>query len=297
VRIVYFGTPPDAVPPLRALFDAEYDIALVVTQPDRRRSRGKGSDPSPVKVEAQGLGLRVLTPEKSREVVDEVRESGAEVGVVVAFGQLLPVSLLEAVPHGFVNLHFSLLPRWRGAAPVERAILAGDAETGVDLMRIEAGLDTGPVFARERVAIGPNETAGELHERLVAVGTDLLLAHLPGIPTAAPEPQTGDATYADKLTTEEFRLDPQRAAAELARLVRAGNPRPGAWFTLAGKRVKVWRAHEADARGDTGEIDGDGVLVTRHGALALDEVQPEGKRPMAGAAWRMGVHGSARVDS
>src|SRR5262249_18934160 len=198
--------------------------------PDRRRSRGAGTDPSPVKRAALDLGLDVRTPEKAREVVDDLRASGAELGVVVAFGQLLPVSVLEALPHGFVNLHFSLLPRWRGAAPVERAMLAGDAETGVDLMRIEAGLDTGPVFARVRTPIAPDETAGELHDRLVALGTAMLVEQLPSLLDATPEPQHGEATYADKLDVSEFRLDPAAAPADLARIVRAGNPRPGAWF-------------------------------------------------------------------
>ncbi|HEV7526709.1 MAG TPA: methionyl-tRNA formyltransferase [Acidimicrobiia bacterium] len=300
MRIVYLGTPAAAVPPLHALVDDNHDIALVVTQPDRRRTRGAGADPSPVKAAALELGLRVLTPEKAREVVDEVRASGAELGVVVAFGQLLPVSLLEALPHGFVNLHFSLLPRWRGAAPVERAILAGDLETGVDLMRIEAGLDTGPVFARARVPIGPDETAGELHARLVDAGTELLRVHLPQVPSAVPEPQVGEPTYADKLTVDEFRLDPQVGAAELARVVRAGNPRPGAWFRVGGRRVKVWRAHEIDADATApvapGAVDRDGVLGTASGALALDEVQPEGKRAMTAAAWRAGVRGDLAVD-
>ena len=297
MRIVYFGTPADAVAPLRALVDAGYDIAFVVTQPDRRRSRGAGTDPSPVKRAALELGLRVLTPDKSREVVDDVRTSGAEVGVVVAFGQLLPVALLEAIPAGFVNMHFSLLPRWRGAAPVERAILAGDAETGVCLMQIEAGLDTGPVYACATVPIKEHETAGELHTRLVDAGTQLLLDQLPAVPHTSPTPQAGDATYADKLSVEEFRLDPQRGAEDLARVVRAGNPRPGAWFTTHGRRVKVWRAHTTDARpGAIGTIDRDGALVTARGALVLDEVQPEGKRAMVATAWLAGVHGDAGID-
>jgi methionyl-tRNA formyltransferase len=297
VKIVYFGTPVDAVPPLRALVDAGHDIAFVVTQPDRRRRRGAGSDPSPVKQAALELGLPVLTPEKSREVVDDVRASGAELGVVVAFGQLLPVALLEALPHGFVNLHFSLLPRWRGAAPVERAILAGDTETGVDLMRVEAGLDTGPVFARTRLTIGDDETAGELHTRLVEAGTALLVNRLPEVPASVPEPQAGDATYAEKLTTDEFRLDPNRSAADLARIVRAGNPRPGAWFTIGGKRVKVWRARALDGAGEPGTIDEAANLVTVAGGLALDDVQPEGKRRMAGSEWSKGVQLPARVDA
>lgn len=302
MRIVYLGTPVDAVAPLRALVDAGHDVALVVTQPDRRRTRGAGSDPSPVKQAALELGLTVLTPQKAREVVDEVRGSGAELGVVVAFGQLLPVALLDALPHGFVNLHFSLLPRWRGAAPVERAILAGDDETGVDLMRIEAGLDTGPVFARVRVPIEPTDTAGELHARLVAAGTALLVDNLTAVPTAEPEPQVGEPTYADKLSVDEFRLDPDRSARELERMVRAGNPRPGAWFRTGGRRVKVWRAHAAAADAASGEastpgtIAGDAALRTTDGILVLDEVQPEAKRVMTGAAWRAGVRGDVRLD-
>lgn len=298
MRIVFFGTPVDAVPPLRALVDAGHDVAFVVTQPDRRRRRGAGSDPSPVKRAALKLGLPVLTPEKSREVVTQVQESGAELGVVVAFGQLLPVSLLEALPHGFVNLHFSLLPRWRGAAPVERAILAGDTETGVDLMRIEAGLDTGPVFARKKLKIRDDETAGELHARLVDAGTALLVKNVERVLEKKPEPQTGEPTYAEKLTTDEFRLDPQRPARELARLVRAGNPRPGGWFTIGGKRVKVWRARDMyDWTGTPGVIGEGALLYTVDGALSLDEVQPEGKRPMAGTAWWLGLHGATRVDA
>ena len=189
MRVVYLGTPRDAVAPLRALHDAGHDVALVVTQPDRKRGRGGALVPSPVKVAAEELGLAVATPARAREVVEDVRASGAEVGVVVAFGQILPTALLEALPHGFVNLHFSLLPRWRGAAPVERAILAGDAETGVDIMAIEAGLDTGPVFASARTPIDPTETAGELHARLVGIGTELLLRTLPEVPSMQPTPQ------------------------------------------------------------------------------------------------------------
>src|SRR5579862_2255226 len=160
MRLVFLGTPADAVPPLRALVDAGHDVALVVTQPNRRRSRGGGDEPSPVRRAADELGLPVATPAKAREVLDDVRASGAQLGVVVAFGQLLPVALLEALPLGFVNLHFSLLPRWRGAAPVERVMHAATTETGVCLMELEAGLDTGPVYAQRRVAIQERETAG-----------------------------------------------------------------------------------------------------------------------------------------
>jgi methionyl-tRNA formyltransferase len=241
----------------------------------------------------------VRTPEKAREVVDDLRNSGAEIGVVVAFGQLLPVSLLESLPHGFVNLHFSLLPRWRGAAPVERALLAGDRETGVCLMRIEAGLDTGPVYARTTLPIAPDETAGELRARLVDAGTALLLTHLPAVPATVPEPQVGEPTYANKLDVTEFRLEPTRAASELARVVRAGNPRPGAWFAAGGRRVKVWRAHETtpDAVLPIGVINAAGALGTAAGVLTLEEVQPEGKRAMPAKAWRAGIRGAVRVDA
>ena len=302
MRIVFLGTPADAVPPLRALVEDGHDVALVITQPDRRRSRGAGTDPSPVKAAALELGLPVITPARAGEVVDEVRASGAQLGVVVAFGQLLPVALLDALPHGFVNLHFSLLPRWRGAAPVERAILAGDTESGVDLMQIEAGLDTGGIYARVHVRIEPHFSAGELRERLVASGTELLRKYLPAVPDSVPEPQVGEPTYAEKLTVDEFRLDPARPAAELVRVVRAGNPRPGAWLRAGGRRVKVWRAHER-AESDPaasprpGTIGSDGALATALGVLVLDEVQPEGKRVMDAAAWRAGTRADLRVDT
>lgn len=210
-------------------------------------------------------------------MVEAVGGSGAELGVVVAFGQLLPPALLDALPGGFVNLHFSLLPRWRGAAPVERAILAGDRETGVCVMGVEASLDTGPVYARARVAIGEHETTGELRARLVALGTDLLVDTLVDLGSCTPVPQSGDATYADKVTVEEFRLEPDTDPEVLERLVRAANPRPGAFFEHQGRRIKVWRAHVAGGR------------------LDLDEVQPEGRSRMTAAAWRTGLRGAPPV--
>ena len=272
MRLVYFGTPAESVPALRALVDAGHDVALVVTQPDRRRGRGSAATPSQVKGAALELGLPVLTPRRAREVVEDVATSGAELGVVVAFGQLLPPALLDALPGGFVNVHFSLLPRWRGAAPVERAVLAGDAETGVCIMALEEGLDTGPVYARAARAIGDDETAGEVTAALVALGTDLLVATLPRVTTLAPAPQEGEPTYADKLTVDEFELRFDRPAEELVRVVRAGNPRPGAWSTVHGARVKVWRAR----------VGSDGTFVPV-------EVQPEGKARMTYDAWARGL--------
>ena len=274
MRVVYLGTPADSVPTLEAIADAGHDVALVVTQPDRKRGRGGALVPSPVRVAAEARGIPVLTPRRAGEVVEEVRATGAEAGVVVAFGQLLPVALLDALPLGFVNVHFSLLPRWRGAAPVERAILADDTETGVCVMAVDETLDTGAVYARRATPIGPDETAGELRARLAAMGAELLVETLPRLRDIAPEPQVGEATYAEKLTVDEFRLDPTLPAAELARLVRAGNPKPGAWIEVDGTRLKVLRATVEDGR------------------LVPVEVQPAGKRAMPYAAWRAGWRGS-----
>ena len=274
MRIVFFGTPEDAVTPFQALLAAGFDIPLVVTQPDRRRGRGGATDPSPVKRAALVHGIDVVTPDRAGDAVDAIRATRAPRGVVVAYGRLLPPALLAAFPKGLVNLHYSLLPRWRGAAPVERAILAGDTETGVCVMDVEEGLDTGAVYAREVVPIAPDETAGELHRHLNAVGAELLATTLLDIETITPEPQSGDATYADKLTVEEFQLDLGRPASELELLVRAGNPRPGAWIEVDGARLKVWRAH------------------TDAGRLVPDEVQPPGKKPMAYSAWKAGHRGA-----
>jgi methionyl-tRNA formyltransferase len=290
VRLVFFGTPVDAVPALQALHAAGHEIALVVTQPDRRRGRGSEPSASPVKLAARELELPVLTPERSSEVVGDVAKSGADLGVVVAFGQLLPEALLDAVPHGFVNVHFSLLPRWRGAAPVERAMLANDAETGVCIMALEQGLDTGPIYARAVCPIAGHETAGELRARLAALGTDLLVTTLPVVPTTVPSPQVGTPTYAEKLNVEEFELDWEQSAVDLARVVRSGNPRPGAWTTDHGSRLKIWRARPLSASVDEppGTVFGHTRVATGEGALELVEVQPEGRRVMAANAWLAG---------
>jgi methionyl-tRNA formyltransferase len=303
VRVVFLGSPADALPPLQALYDAGHDVALVVTQPDRRRGRGGGTEPSPVKGLATALGLPVVTPNRSIEALDDIAGSGATMGVVVAFGQLIPPAVLDALPQGYVNVHFSLLPRWRGAAPVERAMMAGDTETGVCIMQVEAGLDTGPVYFLERVAIDPTETAGELKARLVRVGTDLLVARLADIPRTEPTPQEGEPTYAAKLTTEEFRLDLAAPATELARLVRAGNPKPGAWTTAGGRRLKIFRARAEPATTvpaisprPAGELVAPASVATGDGLLVLDEVQPETRGVMTGAAWAAGFRGTRLGD-
>jgi len=292
VRVAFFGTPAAAVPVLRAVHDAGHEIVLVVTQPERRRGRGAATQPSPVHAAAEELTLPVRTPARAREVADDLTAAGVEAGVVAAFGQLLPAPVLLAVPLGLVNLHLSLLPRWRGAAPVERAILAGDPETGVSIMRIDAGLDTGPVYRSVATPIGAEETAGELTDRLVALGTPVLLDVLADLPNLEPAPQRGEPTYAEKLTVEEFHLDPSRPPAELARLVRAGNPRPGAWMVVDGKRVKVLAAHPEAGGASPGPpfdvVWPGAALRTASGRLVLDQVQVEGRRPVSGDAWLAG---------
>ena len=290
MRVAFFGTPAAAVPVLAALHDAGHHVALVVTQPERRRARGAATQPSPVHAAATTLGLPVRTPHRAREVTDELVAAHVDAGVVAAFGQLLPPALLDAVPLGLLNLHLSLLPRWRGAAPVERAILAGDRDTGVSIMRIDAGLDTGPVFRTLRTPIGADETAGTLTERLVTLGTPVLLDVLAHLRDLEPTPQVGEVTYAEKLTVEEFHLHPDRPARDLARVVRAGNPRPGAWLLVDGKRVKVLAGH-AEPAGDapTGRLVWPGAtLGTADGQLMLDTVQVEGRVPMPGDAWLAG---------
>jgi methionyl-tRNA formyltransferase len=256
--------------------------------------------PSPVKKTAAELGLNVVTPERGKEALDDIAGSGAELGVVVAFGQLIPPSVLAALPSGYVNVHFSLLPRWRGAAPVERAILAGDAETGVCLMQLEAGLDTGPVYACRPIPITPDDTAGDLRRRLADLGTELLLSEIESIPGRKPTPQEGEETYAAKLTVEEFAVDWSRPAAELARLVMAGNPKPGAWTTAKGARLKLLRARADDAPAPVGAgpgaLVGPGRVATGDGVLVLGEVQPEGKAAMPAAAWAAGFRGDRLGD-
>jgi methionyl-tRNA formyltransferase len=296
VRVAYFGTPDAAVPPLRALVDAGHDVALVVTQPDRRRGRGAATTPSPVKAAAEELGLAVRTPDRARELVDELAELRADAGVVVAFGQLLPASVLATMRLGFLNLHFSLLPRWRGAAPVELAILAGDAETGVCVMALDEGMDTGPVYRHLATPFGAHETAGELRARLVDLGTPLLVETVSLLPDLEPVPQTGEATHAAKLDVDEFRLDWTRAAVELDRVVRAGNPRPGAWTELDGQRLKVLRSLPNDqTNGVPGDVTDEGVVTTGNGGLRLLEVQPAGKAAMDAHAWLAGRRGDVRL--
>ena len=274
-RLVFLGTPPFAVPPLQALVDAGFDVGLVVSRADARRGRGGRTTPSPVKAAALDLGLPVS------DRVDDVLSAGADLGVVVAFGRIIRPNVLAELP--MVNIHFSLLPRWRGAAPVERAVLAGDDVTGVDLMVVEEGLDTGAVYDRAEVTIGPDETLEELRERLTEEGTRLLVSNLrEGLGT--PAPQVGEPTYARKIDPAELQIDWSQPAVAVHRLVRVG----GAWTTFRGKRLKVWRTSLA---GDDGA---DGIDVpTGDGTIRVVEVQPEGKPRMPALAWANGARWSS----
>lgn len=279
-----------SVRPLRALVDAGYDIVLVVSQPDRRRGRGGRPTPSPVKQAALEAGLPVT------DRVDDLLEVEADLGVVVAFGRLIRPHVLRRLP--MVNLHYSLLPRWRGAAPVERAILAGDERTGVDLMVVEEGLDTGGIYDRVEMEIGPNETAAELRARLTEAGTRLLLDNLDrGL--GEPTPQRGEPTHAAKIQPAELEIDWSRPAVEVHRVVRVG----GAWTTVRGKRLKVWRttldrqSHErpggpggpAPTRSAGGVRNGTLAVPAGDGVVHLVEVQPEGGRRMPAGDWANGV--------
>lgn len=269
MKLVYLGTPEMAVPPLRALVEAGHDVVRVITRVDKRRGRGGATSPSPVKAAATELGLDVS--HDPDDVLDAVA-AGAELGVVVAFGRIIRPHLLEAVP--MVNLHFSLLPRWRGAAPVERAILAGDVETGVDVMRVEEGLDTGGVYAEQVVPIGPETTADQLRVELVDLGSDLLVQTLDRPLSSwidAARPQEGEAVYAAKLDKAEFEIDWADPIEHVHRLVRVG----GAWTTFRGKRLKINEARLVDGR------------------LLPVTVQPEGKSPMPFDAWRNGARPTA----
>jgi methionyl-tRNA formyltransferase len=281
-RLVYLGTPAMAVPPLQALVTSGWEVALVVTGADARRGRGSATSPSPVKAAALELGLPVV------HRVDDVLSVGADLGVVVAYGRLIRRRILERL--GFVNLHFSLLPRWRGAAPVERALLAGDRETGVCLMQVEEALDTGPVFARRRVPIDVRVTAHALRHQLVEIGSELLTTTLvTGLHD--PVPQEGEATYAAKLTPADLEVHWDADAEAIDRLVRVG----GAWTTWRGRRLKLLDAEPitddngTSASAAPGTLVGDGV-VTGSGRLRLLTVQPEGKGPMLATAWRHGAH-------
>lgn len=291
-RVVFFGTPDVAVPALEALHDAaDVEVVAVVTNPDRPRGRSRTPRPSPVKEAAVRLGLEVLQPWPAGEVLGDLERLSPDACAVVAYGSILRPDVLAAGGAGFVNLHFSLLPRWRGAAPVQHALVAGDEETGVTTFVLDEGMDTGPVLRSVATPIADGETAGELLDRLAHLGSPVLVDAVRALVAGeepTPQPAEG-ATHASKLGSEDARIDFSRPARQVVDLVRGVTPAPGAHTTRDGDRFKVHRARVADeevASGAPGEIVAtadDGLVVAAgEGAVVLTEVQPAGKARMSG---------------
>jgi len=299
MRIVFAGTPVFAAASLRAVADAGHDIPLVLTRPDRPAGRGMKLASSEVKQLAQERGFPVFQPAtlKDPQAQQRIRDAGADTMIVAAYGLILPIPVLELFPYGCINIHASILPRWRGAAPIQRALLAGDAETGVSIMRMEAGLDTGPVYLVRSLEIAAGDTAGSLHDKLAALGADAIVAALTDIAsgklTAQQQPEEG-VTYAAKIAKEEAALSWVADAIVLERRIRAYNPFPGASTTLGGEPLKIWRARLAEGSGNPGHILDAGpdriVVACGRGALQLEELQRAGGKRMSAATF---LHGSA----
>lgn len=300
MRVLFAGTPEVALPSLRAIVAAGHQVVGVLTRPDARVGRGKRLAASPVAELAAELGLPVLKPHRpDDELVAQVKALDAEVAAVVAFGMLLTQPLLDAVPGGWVNLHFSLLPRWRGAAPVQRAILAGDTSTGATTFQIVRELDAGPIYRTLETPIGASETSGELLDRLADSGAALLLDSLADV-AAGRQPQPQDATgrtLAPKIHPDDVRIDWSAEAAAIDRLVRAANPAPGAWTSLAGERFQVLAVAPGGREGPPlapGQLRADRRHLwvgTGSADLELTRVQAFGRKPMAGADWARGRQG------
>lgn len=283
MRIVFMGTPEFSVPVLDALVQAGHDIACVYSQPPRPAGRGKQDRPSPMQTRAQALGLLVRHPIslKTAEAQADFAALGADVAVVVAYGLILPQAVLDMPTHGCLNIHASLLPRWRGAAPIHRAIMAGDAETGVCIMQMAAGLDTGPVLLRQALPIGAEETTGELHDRLAALGAAMIVQTLARLDhlTALPQSAVG-VTYATKIDKAEARVDWTRPATEIDRRIRGLSPFPGAWCDVSGERIKLLGSRLVDGSGPPGTVLGDFRIACGQGAVEVTQIQRPGKKPM-----------------
>ena len=281
MRVVFMGTPDFSVPVLEALVGAGHEIAAVYCQPPRPAGRGKKDRPTPVHARALDLGLEVRHPIslKGAEAQADFAALGADVAVVVAYGLILPQAVLDAPRHGCLNIHASLLPRWRGAAPIHRAIMTGDDQTGICIMQMEAGLDTGPVLLRATTPIGAEETTGALHDRLSAMGADLIVEALAHLPELTAEPQSDDGvTYAAKIDKAEARVDWTRPAVEIDRQIRGLSPFPGAWTEIAGERVKLLASRLAEGRGAPGAVLDDALTVAcGTGAVSLTRLQRAGK--------------------
>ncbi|MFC6713980.1 methionyl-tRNA formyltransferase [Branchiibius cervicis] len=295
MRVVFAGTPQVAVPSLQALLHSRHEVLAVLTRPDAPAGRGRSTRRSPVGQVADESGIPVLTANRPREVEGQLRELNPDACPVVAYGALLPAELLAIPQHGWINLHFSLLPAWRGAAPVQHAIAHGDEVTGATTFVIDEGMDTGPVLGRMTAAVGPRETSGELLERLAVTGADLLVATLDALESGAlePAPQPYDGvSMAPKITVDDARIDWETPAFAVDRHVRAMTPAPGAWTTFRGERLKVLPVGTTDQVLPPGRmrVQKRAVLVgTATEAVELGQVQAVGKKVMDAAAWARGV--------
>jgi methionyl-tRNA formyltransferase len=281
MRVIFMGTPEFSVPVLDALVGAGHEVVCVYCQPPRPAGRGKQPRPTPVQARAEALGLPVRHPERLRGAEEQAEFAAleADVAVVVAYGLILPQRVLDAPRFGCLNIHASLLPRWRGAAPIHRAIMAGDAETGVCIMQMEAGLDTGPVLMREATEIGATETTGALHDRLSTMGARLITQALDALPELTPEPQPeAGVTYAAKIDKAEAAVDWSRPAAEVSAHIRGLSPFPGAWVMHGGARLKLLGAEVVAGQGTPGVTLDDGFTVAcGQGALRVTRAQRAGK--------------------
>ncbi|WP_293576889.1 methionyl-tRNA formyltransferase [Phaeobacter sp.] len=281
MRIVFMGTPDFSVPILDALVAAGHDIAAVYCQPPRPAGRGKKDRPTPVHARAEALGLEVRHPAnfKDAEARTAFSDLAADLAVVVAYGLILPQSILDAPKHGCLNIHASLLPRWRGAAPIHRAIMAGDAQTGVGIMQMEAGLDTGPVLLEQTTDIAADETTADLHDRLSAMGADLIVRAIEQLPDLSPKVQSQHGvTYAHKISKSEARIDWAQSSVEVDRQIRGLSPFPGAWCELEGQRVKLLASRVIDGNGAPGTVLDDALSVAcGDGAVELLRLQRPGK--------------------
>ncbi|MGO4187346.1 methionyl-tRNA formyltransferase [Pseudarthrobacter sp. TAF60_1] len=297
MRVLFAGTPAVAVPSLDALVNAGFDVVAVLTRPDAPIGRKRVLTPSPVAVRATELGIDVIHATRVDDAVTaHIAAATPDVAAIVAYGGLIPRAALDVPPHGWINLHFSLLPAWRGAAPVQRAVIAGDDVTGAVTFLLEEGLDTGPVYGTLTEGVGPNDTSGALLERLSHSGAVLLAQTLSAVEAgkAAPQPQVGDVSLAPKLTIEDGRLDWKQPALAIGRRARGVTPEPGAWTTLEGQRVKLepvrLRPDNSDLKPGAVLLEGKNVLVgTGSHAVELTKVQPAGKKMMAAADWARGM--------
>ena len=293
MRVIFMGTPDFAAEALAAVQDAGHEIAAVYTQPPRPAGRGKAPRPSPVQAVAEARGLPVRHPVSLKSEAEQAAFAalGAEVAVVAAYGLILPRPILAAPARGCLNIHASLLPRWRGAAPIQRAIMAGDRETGIAIMQMEPGLDTGPVLLERRTPIGAEDTAGALHDRLAALGAEAIVEALARLDDLAPVPQPeAGVTYAAKIDKAEARVDWTRPAEEVDRLIRGLSPFPGAWTEVAGQRVKLLGSCVAAGAGAPGEVLDDAFTVAcGTGAVQVTRAQREGRAPQDAAAFLRGL--------